>query len=131
MTNEMLTKARQSVLGSILISPEIVGEVIQRLSQEDFGPGALGNIYVGIRSLFGRGRPIDPVTVLAEVGNEYEQLLKELMMVTPTAENWEAYADIIRDAVQLGHLQTAAMRVRNWNIISQRPASRQKNSRFC
>lgn len=111
MTNEMLTKARQSVLGSILISPEIVGEVIQRLSQEDFGPGALGNIYVGIRSLFGRGRPIDPVTVLAEVGNEYEQLLKELMIVTPTAANWEAYADIIRDAVQLGKLQAAAMQI--------------------
>lgn len=40
MTNEMLTKARQSVLGSILISPQIVVDVVQQLTQEDFGPGA-------------------------------------------------------------------------------------------
>lgn len=107
----MLTKARQSVLGSILISPEIVGDVVQKLTQEDFGSGALGNVYAGICRLFSRGRPVDPITVLAEVGNEYEQLLKELMIVTPTAANWEAYADIIRDAVQLGKLQAAAMQI--------------------
>lgn len=108
MTNEMLTKARQSVLGSILISPEIVGDVVQKLTQEDFGSGALGNVYAGICRLFSRSRPVDPVTVLAEIGSEYEQLLKELMIVTPTAANWEAYADIIRDTVQLGKLQTMA-----------------------
>lgn len=107
----MLTKARQSVLGSILISPQIVVDVVQQLTQEDFGPGALGNVYAGICRLFSRGKPVDPVTVLAEVGNEYEQLLKELMIVTPTAANWEAYADIIRDAVQLGKLQAAAMQI--------------------
>lgn len=107
----MLTKARQSVLGSILISPQIVVDVVQQLTQEDFGPGALGNVYAGICRLFSRGKPVDPVTVLAEVGNEYEQLLKELMIVTPTAANWEAYAEIIRDAVQLGKLQAAAMQI--------------------
>lgn len=107
----MLTKARQSVLGSILISPQIVVDVVQKLTQEDFGPGALGNVYAGICRLFSRGKPVDPVTVLAEVGNEYEQLLKELMIVTPTAANWEAYAEIIRDAVQLGKLQAAAMQI--------------------
>lgn len=107
----MLTKARQSVLGSILISPQIVVDVVQQLTQEDFGPGALGNVYAGICRLFSRGKPVDPVTVLAEVGNEYEQLLKELMIATPTAANWEAYADIIRDAVQLGKLQAAAMQI--------------------
>ena len=107
----MLTKARQSVLGSILISPQIVVDVVQQLTQEDFGPGVLGNVYAGICRLFSRGKPVDPVTVLAEVGNEYEQLLKELMIATPTAANWEAYADIIRDAVQLGKLQAAAMQI--------------------
>lgn len=97
----MLTKARQSVLGSILISPQIVVDVVQQLTQEDFGPGALGNVYAGICRLFSRGKPVDPVTVLAEVGNEYEQLLKELMIATPTAANWEAYAEIVRDGTQL------------------------------
>lgn len=124
----MLTKARQSVLGSILISPEIVGEVIQRLSQEDFGPGALGNIYAGIRSLFGRGRPIDPVTLLAEVGNEYLELLDELLQKTPTAANWEAYADIIRDAVQLGKLQAAASRIASATDLAEARKAAEKLS---
>lgn len=128
VTNEMLTKARQSVLGSILISPEIVGEVIQRLSQEDFGPGALGNIYAGIRSLFGRGRPIDPVTLLAEVGNEYLELLDELLQKTPTAANWEAYADIIRDAVQLGKLQAAASRIASATDLAEARKAAEKLS---
>ena len=107
----MLTKARQSVLGSILISPQIVVDVVQQLTQEDFGPGALGNVYAGICRLFSRGKPVDPVTVLAEVGNEYEQLLKELMIATPTAANWEAYAEIVRDGTQLEKLKTAALSV--------------------
>lgn len=107
----MLTKARQSVLGSILISPQIVVDVVQKLTQEDFGPGALGNVYAGICRLFSRGKPVDPVTVLAEVGNEYEQLLKELMIITPTAANWEAYAAIVRDGTQLEKLKTAALNV--------------------
>lgn len=116
------------MLGSILISPEIVGEVIQRLSQEDFGPGALGNIYAGIRSLFGRGRPIDPVTLLAEVGNEYLELLDELLQKTPTAANWEAYADIIRDAVQLGKLQAAASRIASATDLAEARKAAEKLS---
>lgn len=107
----MLTKARQSVLGSILISPQIVVDVVQQLTQDDFGSGALGNVYAGICRLFSRGKPVDPVTVLAEVGNEYEQLLKDLMIVTPTAANWEAYAAIVRDGTQLDNLKSAALNV--------------------
>ena len=33
----MLTAARQSVIGSMLLSPEIIGDVVRRLSPEDFG----------------------------------------------------------------------------------------------
>ena len=47
----MLTAARQSVIGSMLLSPEIIGDVVRRLSPEDFGAGALGSLYKGVCKL--------------------------------------------------------------------------------
>ena len=107
----MLTAARQSVIGSMLLSPEIIGDVVRRLSPEDFGAGALGSLYKGVCKLFSYGRPVDSVTLMAEVGEAYEPLIRDILRNTPTAANWEEYVNIVRDAVQLGKLQTAAMRI--------------------
>ena len=111
MNEQTLNAARQSVIGSMLISPEIVGDVVRRLSPEDFGSGALGSLYKGVCKLFSEGRPVDPVTLMAEVGEAYGPVIGEILNTTPTAANWEAYTAIVRDTVQLGKLQAAAMRI--------------------
>ncbi len=62
MVNEQtLNAARQSVIGSMLISPEIVGDVVRRLSPEDFGNGALGSLYKGVCKLFQRAGLLTPL----------------------------------------------------------------------
>lgn len=111
MNEQTLNAARQSVIGSMLISPEIVGDVVRRLSPEDFGNGALGSLYKGVCKLFSEGRPVDPVTLMAEVGEAYGPVIGEILNTTPTAANWEEYTAIVRDTVQLGKLQAAAMRI--------------------
>ncbi len=48
---------------------------------------------------------------MAEVGEAYGPVIGEILNTTPTAANWEEYTAIVRDTVQLGRLQAAAMRI--------------------
>lgn len=106
-----LMQARAAVLGSMLLDPDIVGEVMLRLQPEDFGSGELRSLYEACCRLFARMTPIDPVTLVAEAGGAYGQTVREILEVTPTAANWEAYVDALRNGAQLLRLRQAALAV--------------------
>ena len=59
--------AEQSVLGSMLISKDAIGEVNEVIGGADFYRPAHETIYDAIVDLYGRGEPADPVTVSAEL----------------------------------------------------------------
>lgn len=92
--------AEQSVIGSLLISPECLREVQRELRPNHFRLEADRAIYTAILALQREGTKIDPVTILhkaegmgAPVGRDY---LFQLMEITPTAANVRAYVDIVR-----------------------------------
>ena len=59
--------AEQSVLGSMLMSKDAIGDVNEEISGADFYKPAHEMIYDAIVDLYGRGEPADPVTVKAEL----------------------------------------------------------------
>ena len=70
-TDELLLKqlphsveAEQAVLGSMLIDPRCVSEVIDKLRTDDFYIRQNKEIYETIYSMFNYSLTIDPVTVL-------------------------------------------------------------------
>lgn len=86
MTGDKWLDAQYSVLGSVLIAPEVVPKVLHETRETDF-EGACRTVYKVIRELFLAGQPVDPVSVAGKLGTDYRQFLTQLMEVTPTAAN--------------------------------------------
>lgn len=100
--------AERAVIGSMLIDPEIVRGVLAAVSEKDFIEPSNRLIFRTCRDLFRSGGPVDAVTVRGRVGKPYTDYIVQLMEITPTAANWEAYAEEMKSqtalyrAIQLG-----------------------------
>lgn len=83
---------QEAVLGSMLIEPKLIGQVLGKVSERDFLDDAYRQIFLAIRAQFISGKPVDPVTVRDKLGSreEWGKLLLQIMDDTPTAANvWE------------------------------------------
>ena len=102
--------AQNSVIGSILISPELTPKVLSQVSDADFSGKTL-MVLQAIRSLFTAHAPIDVVTVRDKLGAEYTKYLMQLMEITPTAVNWQCYVDLCKKQARILKLQTLGARL--------------------
>ena len=108
-------EAEHAVLGSMLIDPRCVPEVIDKLRPDDFYLRQNKEIYETIYSMFNYSLTIDPVTVLENMKqngcydeNQSRSYLLQLMDTTPTAANVGEYIDIIKDKTLLRRVAEAA-----------------------
>ena len=110
-------EAEQAVLGSMLIDPRCIGDVLGAVKAEDFYSTTNREIFETIYSMFNYSMVIDPVTVLENmrvngVCNERSsQYLVELMDITPTAVNVLEYAAIVRDKALLRNIAEAGSEI--------------------
>ena len=104
--SEQWVYAQQSILGSVLICPECAGKIVFGVGADDF-VYAYRTIYEAIRELYTTGKAVDPVTVLDQIGGgeEYQKLVRQLMEVTPTAANIDAYIEVCRKCSQVHKYQ--------------------------
>lgn len=107
-------EAEQAVIGSMLIDPSCIPEVIELLRPEDFYAEENRRIFETVYSMFTDSVRIDAVTVLNElkIRGEYDDAggrayLSQLMDVTPTAAGVREYARIIRDKSMLREIAAA------------------------
>ncbi len=121
-TDELLLKqlphsvdAEQAVLGSMLIDPRCVSEVIDKLRTDDFYIRQNKEIYETVYTMFNYSLTIDPVTVLENMKqngyydeNQSRGYILQLMDTTPTAANVGEYIDIIKDKTLLRRVAEAA-----------------------
>lgn len=105
---EVLQDAQVSVLGSMLIDERCVGLVMQLVKADYFTSSQYRRVFDAIRDLAARSKPVDPVTVLDAVGNEYRGLLAQIMDLTPTAKNVREYCKILRREARMQMLRDAA-----------------------
>ncbi len=108
-------EAEQAVLGSMLIDPRCVSEVIDKLRTDDFYIRQNKEIYETIYSMFNYSLTIDPVTVLENMKqngyydeNQSRGYVLQLMDTTPTAANVGEYIEIIKDKTLLRRVAEAA-----------------------
>ena len=100
-----------SVLGSMILAPEIIGDVVTTLTPEDFGAGNPADLFRALRALYMEGGKIDVVTALDRMGRtpEHQSYLLAVMDATPTAANWREYVRIVREQARLRALQSAGL----------------------
>ncbi|MFE3602427.1 replicative DNA helicase [Streptomyces sp. NPDC059142] len=110
--------AEQSVLGGLQLSKDAITEVMEILKGYEFYKPAHETIYNVIVDMYGKGEPVDPITLGAELtglgqiskigGAPY---LHALVQSVPTAANASHYAEIVRDKWKLRQAIEAGTRV--------------------
>jgi len=111
-------EAEQSVLGGMLLSKDAIADVIEVLRPGDFYRPAHQIIYEAAVDLYGRGEPVDQITVAAELtrlgelqrvgGGSY---LIELAGFVPTAASAGYYARIVAEQAILRRLVQAGTQI--------------------
>ncbi len=108
-------EAEQAVLGSMLIDPRCVPDVIEQLRADDFYLRQNREIYETIYSMFNFSLTIDPVTVLDNMRqngvydeNVSRNYILQLMDTTPTAANVKEYIGIMKDKTLLRRIAETA-----------------------
>ena len=111
-------EGEQAVLGSMLIDPECIKDVMDKLQPGDFYLRQNREIFEAIYSMFSYARPVDGITVAEELrknGTYDEQTtrryLAELMEITPTSANVMEYVKIVRDKALLRGVAIAASEI--------------------
>ncbi len=61
------SQAEQAVIGSMLIDPRCIAEVVKKLRADEFYVTANRNVYETILAMFAYGQTVDPVTVLDQM----------------------------------------------------------------
>ena len=107
-------QAEQAVLGSMLIDPDCIKDVMDKLQPEDFYLRANRDIFETIYHMFIYSRPIDGVTVAGEMerngvyNDNTRDYQVQLMDVTPTSANVMEYVKIVLDKSLMRQVAAAA-----------------------
>ena len=96
--------SERALLGSILIDPPCITEVLTVVSADDFYLAEHKEIFLAMRELFDASRELDPVTLVDALVHKgvYEKAggedyIRSLNDATPTAMNVADYARIVKE----------------------------------
>ncbi|MFH9413992.1 DnaB-like helicase N-terminal domain-containing protein [Streptomyces rochei] len=97
--------AERAVLGGMLLSRDVIPDVVDILEGHEFYRPIHETIYLALVSLATRGEPVDPITLTDELRRTGDlnrvggpAYLHELPGAAPTAANAPHYAEKVRDA---------------------------------
>ncbi len=99
--------AEQALLGCMLIDNEILPDVLDKLTEDDFYQESHKFILSAMKMNYNDHRPVDLVTLIDKLETEGNlekaggvAYLTELAQITPSSANYDSYFDIVRrDAV--------------------------------
>ncbi len=110
--------AEQCVLGGMLLSKDAISDVMETIRPDDHYRPAHQIVHEAILELYGRGEPVDPVTVSDLLGKRGElariggpTYLHTLIASVPTAANAGYYARIVRERAILRRLVEVGTRI--------------------
>lgn len=104
-------EAETAVIGSLLIAPEIVKDVLFAVREQDFGVEINRQIYRAARDLYLRAKPVTPVTIRDKVGKESSAYIAQLLEITTTSANWREYAAIMAEQAGMRRMQDLAVQI--------------------
>jgi replicative DNA helicase len=110
--------AEQCVLGGMLLSKDAISDVIETIRPQDHYRPAHQVIHEAILDMYGRGEPVDAITVADELTKRGDitrvgdrPYLHTLIATVPTAANAGFYARIVRERAILRRLVEAGTRI--------------------
>ena len=111
-------EAEEYVLGAMLLAPGAIGAVSEICRAEDFYRQSHGRIYRAALALYGRGEPVDAITLTDELDklSELEEVggrsrIHELAALVPASANAGHYARIVHEMAILRGLIVAGQEI--------------------
>jgi replicative DNA helicase len=111
-------EAEESVLGAMMLSPGAIGAVSEILDAGDFYRESHAQIYRSALALYGKGEPVDAITLLDELEERGElddvggrTRVHELAGLVPATANAAHYARIVKEMATLRGLIEAGSEV--------------------
>jgi replicative DNA helicase len=111
-------EAEESVLGAMMLSAEAIATVVETVKAEDFYRPSHQRIYGSILAVYGRGEPVDAITVVEELKREHlldgvggPLYVYNLVESVPTPASAGYYARIVADNALLRRLIEAASHI--------------------
>ncbi|MSR78566.1 MAG: replicative DNA helicase, partial [Candidatus Taylorbacteria bacterium] len=112
------TEAESALLGSIMLRPEAMNEVIDFVKAESFYSERHRIVFKTMMELFSKSSPIDLLSLSSRLGekNMLEQIggspfLAELVSNVPSSTNAKHYAELVQKKYMMRSLITAAERI--------------------
>jgi len=108
-------ESEEAVIGSILIDPDVVPDIMELLTSKDFYMRKNQLIFASMEKLFDEGNPVDIVSiterlrtsgVIEEIGGEVE--IAKMADSVPTSANFSYYAKTVKEKSLLRALISAA-----------------------
>ena len=100
--------AEESVLGAMMLTSGAIGAVSEVVDASDFYRESHGHIYRAMLGLYGRGEPVDAITVMDELDQAGhlddvggQERVHELAALVPAAGNAAHYARIVHEMATL------------------------------
>lgn len=100
-----------ALLGGLIAAGGRAGEHIAALKAEDFAEPVCRSVYGAIRALFNRRAPIDRVTLLQELGEDYAPVLDEA--ARRATSELAHYAEMLRRERRLRQAQQRGFEIAN------------------
>ncbi|WP_437092894.1 replicative DNA helicase [Streptomyces longwoodensis] len=127
--------AEQSVLGAMLLSPAAIADAVDNLhSAADFYHANHQAIYAAIIEMYGRGEPVDPITLSAELAKTGDldrvggaPYLHHLIQQVPTAAHAEHYAGIVSGFAEFSRIAAAGTQITQLGYRAQGDISEVKD----
>lgn len=90
-----------SVIGSIMMDYKATMPLVaMKLKADDFKTTELRTLYEACLKLFKSGRPVDAVTVISIVGDEYKKAIVSAAETAPHISHISAYIDAVKERSQ-------------------------------
>lgn len=113
--------AEQALLGCMIIDNEILADVLDKLSSDDFYQESHQYILSAIKLVFNERKPVDIVTLADKLETEKRlekaggiTYITELAQITPSAANYEHYLEIVkRDSVNRNLIRASKKIIEN------------------
>ena len=124
------TEAEQAVLGSILIDPRCISEVVDKLIPDDFYLSVHRDIFETVYGMFLDGRDLDPVLIMSAMksrGVYDEQTSRDYLMrlldMTTTSAHVGRYIDLVLAQSLLRQVSEASTKIHELAVEPQADAS--------
>ncbi len=110
--------AERCILGAMMLSQDVIADMVERLKSTNFYKPAHETIYDTICELYSKGEPADAITVKSRLEDKGiidsiggAQYLHTLIASVPTISNTSYYAKIVKDKFMLRELIKACNRI--------------------